>query len=56
MENALKFYIDGAWVDPSTGDRLDVINPATNDVLAKVPLSPASEVDEAAKAATESSS
>ncbi|MCA8942797.1 MAG: CoA-acylating methylmalonate-semialdehyde dehydrogenase [Planctomycetes bacterium] len=47
----LRNYIDGQWV-PSDSDRvLDVLNPATEEVLAKVPLGAASDVDKAAKAA-----
>lgn len=44
-------YINGEWRQSSTTEYLDVINPATNDVLGQVPLSSASEVDEAAQAA-----
>ncbi len=44
-------YINGEWRQSSTAEYLDVINPATNDVLGQVPLSPASEMDEAAQAA-----
>jgi malonate-semialdehyde dehydrogenase (acetylating)/methylmalonate-semialdehyde dehydrogenase len=44
-------YINGEWRQSSTAEYLDVINPATNDVLGQVPLSPASEVDQAAQAA-----
>lgn len=35
--NILKNYINGAWVDSVSGETLDVINPATMEVLAKVP-------------------
>ena len=41
-------YVDGEWRQSSAADYLDVVNPATNDVLGQVPLSPASEVDQAA--------
>ena len=44
-------YIDGEWRQSAAADYLEVINPATNDVLGQVPLSPAAEVDEAAQAA-----
>lgn len=44
-------YINGEWRQSSTDEYLDVVNPATNEVLGQVPLSPASEVDEAAQAA-----
>jgi malonate-semialdehyde dehydrogenase (acetylating)/methylmalonate-semialdehyde dehydrogenase len=44
-------YIDGAWRPSTAVEYLEVINPATYDVLGHVPLSPASEVDQAAQAA-----
>jgi len=47
----LQNYIDGKWCNSSATDHLEVINPATTEVLAKVPLSPAAEVDLAAQAA-----
>src|SRR5690349_17781059 len=45
-------YIAGAWT-PATDatDVLDVTNPATNEVLARVPLSSAADLDAAVKAA-----
>ncbi len=44
-------YIDGEWM-PSQSDRtLDVHNPATGEVIAKVPLSTPEEVDQAVQAA-----
>ena len=36
--NALKFYIDGAWVDPAEMKTADVINPATEAVIGQVCL------------------
>lgn len=44
-------YIDGEWTTPNTEHYLEVINPATIETLAKVPLSPASEIDRATQAA-----
>jgi len=44
-------YINGEWRQSTAAEHLEVINPATSEVLAHVPLSPASEVDEAAQAA-----
>ncbi len=49
--NALQNYINNEWLTPGNSEYLDVTNPATTDVLAKVPLSPAAEVDIAAQAA-----
>jgi len=37
-------YINGEWVQVSNATLLDVENPSTGDVLAKVPLSPVAEV------------
>ncbi len=48
----LKFYIDGAWIDPATpGTALGVQNPATEEVFAKISLGSAQDVDRAVKAA-----
>jgi malonate-semialdehyde dehydrogenase (acetylating) / methylmalonate-semialdehyde dehydrogenase len=44
-------YINGEWCTVNASDYLDVLNPATIEVLAKVPLSPTREVDRAAEAA-----
>ena len=49
--NTLQNYINNEWLAPDNSEYLDVMNPATTDVLAKVPLSPAAEVDIAAQAA-----
>ena len=47
----LRNFVDGAWCDPSGAEYLNVNNPATDEVLATVPLSPAAEVDRAARLA-----
>ncbi|HEY5730526.1 MAG TPA: CoA-acylating methylmalonate-semialdehyde dehydrogenase [Anaerolineales bacterium] len=46
-------YINGEWVKPDTQEYIDVINPATGQVIAKTPLSTKADVDSAAKAASE---
>jgi len=51
--HTLPNYINGQWCTSSATEYLNVINPATTEVLAKVPLSPASEVNQAAEAAAE---
>jgi malonate-semialdehyde dehydrogenase (acetylating)/methylmalonate-semialdehyde dehydrogenase len=51
MTEQLQNYINGTWCPSIASDYQDVINPATNEVLARVPLSPASEIDAAARAA-----
>jgi len=48
----LKNYIGGEWVE-SKGETLDVVNPATCQIIAKVPMSTKDEVDLAVEAAKE---
>lgn len=48
----LKNYINGEWIE-SKGELQDIINPATDKVIAKVPFSTREEVDEAAQVARE---
>ena len=47
----LSNYINGQWRESTASDWLDVLNPATGEVLAGVPLSGAAEVDAAVEAA-----
>ncbi len=51
LENATKFYIDGQWVEPSTDDRIDVINPATEEPIGTIALGGTADVDAAVDAA-----
>lgn len=46
-----KLYIDGEWIDGASGLFIDVENPATQKIFAKVPAGNAADVDKAAKAA-----
>lgn len=49
--NTLRNYVGGRWVASGSPNRVDVINPATAEALASVPLSTPAEVDRAARAA-----
>jgi aldehyde dehydrogenase (NAD+) len=51
MRDYLKFYINGAWVDPVTPKTLEVINPATEAVAGRISMGSAADVDRAVKAA-----
>lgn len=51
MENALKFYINGEWVDPCTSDTLDVINPATEESICQIAMGGKADLDKAVAAA-----
>ena len=50
MEEA-RNYIGGSWRQPAASETLNVLNPATGEVLARVGLSTAEEVDRAVQAA-----
>ena len=43
----LENYIDGEWVKSKSKEVLDVVNPATQKVLARVPMSTREEVNRA---------
>jgi aldehyde dehydrogenase (NAD+) len=51
MNHALKFYIDGAWVEPSGSARSPVIDPCTEEAFAEVAMGTAADVDRAVTAA-----
>src|SRR6201998_1164058 len=44
-------YINGQWTDSTANEWRDVVNPATGEVLAQVPLADAAEVNQAVEAA-----
>lgn len=49
--NALKFYIDGRWVEPCSSTRLPVINPATEQSFGEIALGNLDDVEAAVTAA-----
>ena len=49
----MQFYINGEWVDPVDPKSLDVINPATEEVIGKIAMGNSQDVDKAAAAAKE---
>jgi len=51
MREYLKFYINGEWVDPTSPNKFDVINPASEAVCAQISLGNEVDVDKAVKAA-----
>jgi len=51
LRDCTKFYIDGAWVEPSAPRTLDVINPATEAVAGVISLGSRTDVDRAVAAA-----
>ena len=51
MQQFLKFYIDGEWVDPVTPRTLEVENPATEENFAVISIGSSADVDKAVAAA-----
>lgn len=49
--NMLKFYINGAWVEPASQTRMGVENPATEEIVAEVALGNQTDIDAAIAAA-----
>ena len=51
MAQELQNYVDGKWVDAQGGERFDVFNPATGEVVATAPNSKKADVERAIDAA-----
>ncbi|QFZ86205.1 aldehyde dehydrogenase family protein [Variovorax paradoxus] len=51
MQQHLKFYIDGQWVDPAVPRTLDVINPSNEQAIARISMGSAADIDAAVTAA-----
>src|SRR5574337_570797 len=51
MKEHLQFYIDGQWVAPASARSLDVINPSNEEVVSRISLGSAADVDKAVTAA-----
>jgi acyl-CoA reductase-like NAD-dependent aldehyde dehydrogenase len=51
VADALQNFSDGTWVDARDGERFDVFNPATGEVIATAPSSKAADVEAAVDAA-----
>lgn len=49
----LKNHINGEWVDAESAETMEVPNPATREILARVPISSKADVDKAVRAANE---
>ena len=53
MKECMQFYINGEWVDPIDPKSLDVINPATEEVIGKIAMGNSQDVNKAVAAAKE---
>ena len=46
-----QMFVDGQFVDSVSGETMEILNPATGDVIAEVPQGTAEDVDRAVAAA-----
>jgi aldehyde dehydrogenase (NAD+) len=53
MQTYDTFFIGGKWVPASGSDTLDVVSPATEEVIGRVPVSTTADIDKAVAAARE---
>jgi aldehyde dehydrogenase (NAD+) len=51
MRNYTKIYIDGAWVVSTSGEVIDVINPATEQLAGQIASDSVADIDRAVAAA-----
>ena len=51
MKDKLQFYINGAWVESDSSKRIEVINPANEEVVGHVTAGTAADIDKAVQAA-----
>lgn len=51
MRNELKHYINGEWIESTGSETLEVINPATEEVMGKISVGTREDLDKAVEAA-----
>jgi aldehyde dehydrogenase (NAD+) len=51
MNNNAKFYIDGAWVNPTVAKPFGLISPATEEVIGEISMGSSADIDRAVVAA-----
>ncbi|MDP7002767.1 MAG: aldehyde dehydrogenase family protein [Candidatus Thalassarchaeaceae archaeon] len=51
MDGREQLYVDGMWVDPNGKGSIEVVNPATEELVGSVPIGDSSDVDAAVQAA-----
>ena len=53
MADHLKFYINGEWVDPTSSETIDVINPSDESIIGSISAGTKEDIDIAVAAAKE---
>ena len=54
MKDKLQFYINGVWVESDSSEKIEVINPANEELVGHVSAGTKSDIDKAVKAANQS--
>ena len=47
MKDKLQFYINGSWVDSESNEKIEVINPANEEVIGHVTAGTKGDIDKA---------
>ena len=53
MKDKLQFYINGAWVEPDSSEKIQVINPANEELVGHVSAGTKTDIDKAVKSANQ---
>ena len=53
MKDKLHFYINGAWVESESNERIEIINPANEELIGHVTAGTSGDIDKAVSAASE---
>ena len=53
MKDKLHFYINGEWVEPDSSEKIQVINPANEELVGHVSAGTKTDIDKAVKAANQ---
>ena len=52
MKDKLQFYINGTWVESESNERIEVINPANEELIGHVTAGTRGDIDKAVSAAS----
>ena len=53
MKDKLQFYINGTWVESESNERIEIINPANEELIGHVTAGTRGDIDKAVSAASE---
>ena len=51
MKDKLQFYINGSWVDSESNEKIEVINPANEEIIGHVTAGTKRDIDKAVASA-----